>query len=151
MLAKESPLHKAVKELSDRGPAILNGFQTHKNMKFNALSLEKALPAELIYSTARYLTLLDYIRLRKSCKIFSKLSPAPMLSFDKYKESTFIFGEVLTKSHRMHLDLTYFHEESFIFIVRSNHVHEFSRVLHSYKGHSLSADIIQEAMVFDFF
>jgi hypothetical protein len=95
--------------------------------------MQSSFPHEIFYDLARYLTLRDYINLRKTCKHMHKLNPVPVLFFEQYKESTEYYGPRVGGTLRMQLSASSICEESFIFLATHGHDAEFTRIYKTYK------------------
>jgi ankyrin repeat protein len=104
-----------------------------------------SLPYELVAAVIRHCNLTDVITLKRAMSPMALIDKIPTLSLAAYKQSTISLGKALGFSHRMKLDLSCLADESFLFLVTSNHAFEVIRVLRSRKAHQISGYAKQAA------
>ncbi|KAJ3367217.1 hypothetical protein HDU91_001585 [Kappamyces sp. JEL0680] len=106
------------------------------------------LPQDLLALIGSYLTVLDYIRVRKTCKaMHALLDPQPWLRFEAYRISSSHLGRLCDASQRMRID--YRSDDNLatiaLFLIAHGHQAEFTRFLHLGRFAGLPDGVKEEA------
>jgi Ankyrin repeats (many copies) len=145
-VVKQSVIQQSVKqepeELTEIATEPISEIDTSKVTVFN-----ETIPVELVYECAKWLSLKDYIELRKVNKFFSALDPIPKLNFQAYKSSTLQYGSSFCIAHLVSLDLADLNDQSFLFLLRNCHNYEFARVLRSHRTRNVSVKAKAQALL----
>lgn len=91
-----------------------------------------SLPLELLLLVAKQIPLREYNSLRRTCRLISLgLDAIPQLTFSAYIESTSQYPTEMQLNHLARIPWDELSDQSFMFILKNAHKHEFARILHS--------------------
>ncbi|KAI8914452.1 hypothetical protein EDD86DRAFT_199375 [Gorgonomyces haynaldii] len=85
------------------------------------------LSTEIWNNIIQHLLLMDYIRLRKTCRFFASFPAIPVLLFHSFEQSTYQHPQLAR--NRMRLHLSHLTDDMVLFLVHWNHDQEFMRAV----------------------